>query len=90
MQIGTRWRADAPAPDSLPEALRAAIAEAEVRADGWWKLTWLEGRPIAEHDDGLALTVHADGSVAAAPDAAHAVELEHAGEVEDDDEPLFP
>ena len=92
MQIGTRWRANAPVPANLPEALRDAVAAADVAPDGWWTLTWLEGRPIAEHDDGLVLAAHADGTVAAAEDPADAAELDHLGEGPDDEDDgeLFP
>ncbi len=59
MQLGTRWSAGSPPPARLPAALLAAIAEAEARLpDGdpsRWTLTWLEGRPTAELDDGTVL-----------------------------------
>lgn len=61
MQLGTRWSVGATPPDRLPDAMVASIAgvEAEI-ADGdtsaWrWTLTWLEGRPIVELDDGTTL-----------------------------------
>jgi hypothetical protein len=44
----------------VPAELRPLIAAAESRvADGegrHWTLTWLEGRPIAELDDGTVVT----------------------------------
>lgn len=67
MQLGTRWTLGAPAPERLPQTVRDAIAavDAEVLAlssadfdpSGWrWTLTWLEGRPIAELDDGTVVS----------------------------------
>ncbi|MGN6501417.1 MAG: hypothetical protein ACTHKX_00765 [Pseudolysinimonas sp.] len=61
MQLGTRWPVGSEAPARLPEALRAAVAEVEAELAGtdttaWrWTLTWLEGRPIVELDDGTVL-----------------------------------
>ena len=61
MQLGTRWPVGNPAPDRLPPAMVAAVAEVEaelgdVDTSTWrWTLTWLEGRPIAELDDGTTL-----------------------------------
>lgn len=61
MQLGTRWAVGTEAPARLPETMRAAIAEVEAELTGtdtsaWrWTLTWLEGRPIAELDDGTTL-----------------------------------
>lgn len=61
MQLGTRWPVGAPAPDRLPAAMIAAVAEVEAELVGadtasWrWTLTWLEGRPIIELDDGTTL-----------------------------------
>ena len=61
MQLGTRWDVGDEPPPRVPETLRAAIREAEaeltgVETTGWrWTLTWLEGRPIAELDDGTTL-----------------------------------
>jgi hypothetical protein len=61
MQLGTRWDVGAEPPPRVPEALRAAIRRIEddlsdVDTAGWrWTLTWLEGRPIAELDDGTTL-----------------------------------
>jgi len=63
MRLGTRWPVGSPAPDSLPEVVRGAVTavEAELDADGvdastWrWTLTWLEGRPVVELDDGTVI-----------------------------------
>ncbi|UOE45158.1 hypothetical protein [Agromyces larvae] len=59
MQLGTRWSFGAEPPASVPAAIRPAISAAEARrTDGagrTWTLTWLEGRPIAELDDGTVV-----------------------------------
>ena len=61
MQLGTRWAVGATPPDRLPDAMVAAIAgvESEIAAldtAQWrWTLTWLEGRPVVELDDGTTL-----------------------------------
>lgn len=60
MRLGTRWEFGAEPPASVPAELRPLIEAAESRAaDGagrHWTLTWLEGRPIAELDDGTVVT----------------------------------
>ena len=69
MQLGTRWNVGDEPPARLEEPVRAAIREVEVEldgipTDGWrWTLTWLEGRPVAELDDGTSIRVTHDGSV---------------------------
>ncbi|MGN6743046.1 MAG: hypothetical protein ACTHJL_07080 [Amnibacterium sp.] len=63
MQLGTRWRVGAPPPASLPDPVRAAVGtvEEELAAAGqdtagWgWTLTYLEGRPIVDLDDGTRI-----------------------------------
>lgn len=85
MQIGTRWRGDEPAPEQIPAELRAAIADAAVDPCGYWTLTWLEHRPVAEHDDGIVLALGPDGTVGTPPGAV----LDEP-DVDADDEPLFP
>lgn len=71
MQLGTRWPVGAAAPASLPEVVIGAVkaVEEEVRADGvdastWrWTLTWLEGKPVVELDDGTVVRYNAvDGT----------------------------
>lgn len=61
MQLGTRWSVGASTPAAVPPAMSAAIADVErelaaidgLDASGWrWTLTWLEGKPVAELDDG--------------------------------------
>ncbi|WP_350349852.1 hypothetical protein ABIQ69_08120 [Agromyces sp. G08B096] len=59
MRLGTRWPFGAEPPASVPAELRDRIAAVEAaHADGTgrnWTLTWLEGRPIAELDDGTVV-----------------------------------
>ncbi|WBU39004.1 hypothetical protein [Homoserinibacter sp. YIM 151385] len=65
MQLGTRWAVGAEPPASLPAEVRGAIAGVElelaeegVDAAAWrWTLTWLEGRPVAQLDDGTTIRV---------------------------------
>ncbi|MGR0317822.1 hypothetical protein [Agromyces sp. ZXT2-3] len=63
MQLGTRWAFGDEPPRSVPTELRPGIAAAESGTpdgDGrHWTLTWLEGRPIAELDDGTVVTLEA-------------------------------
>lgn len=61
MQLGTRWSVGAPPPSTLPAAVLTAIREVEDGLSGldtsaWrWTLTWLEGRPVVELDDGTTI-----------------------------------
>jgi len=61
MQLGTRWSVGGETPARLPEAMVAAVREvegelADVDTTAWrWTLTWLEGRPVVELDDGTTL-----------------------------------
>ncbi|MFZ2963965.1 MAG: hypothetical protein WA006_04690 [Rhodoglobus sp.] len=67
MQLGTRWNVGGEPPARLPEPVVAAVrgVEAEIgERPGWrWTLTWLEGRPVVELDDGTAIRVGHDGEV---------------------------
>jgi hypothetical protein len=60
MQLGTRWTVGA-TPPRLPDAMLRAVAglEADLAAvdtAGWrWTLTWLEGEPRVELDDGTVI-----------------------------------
>ena len=69
MQLGTRWNVGAEAPARLPEAVVAAVSQVEaelagIQTDGWrWTLTWLEGRPVVELDDGTVIRVDHAGEV---------------------------
>lgn len=63
MQLGTRWAVGEQAPAALPEVVAYAVSAVEqeliatdVETDGWrWTLTWLEGKPVAELDDGTII-----------------------------------
>ncbi|HJB64009.1 MAG TPA: hypothetical protein H9769_09925 [Candidatus Microbacterium pullistercoris] len=66
MQLGTRWPAGGDVPASVPAALAAEIAAAEQNLPQtgptpMWTLTWLEGRPIAELDTGIEISIDRDG-----------------------------
>jgi len=69
MQLGTRWRSRTEPPASVPAALREQIAAVEETTPPdilgqpapWWTLTWLEGRPVAELETGVVVTLDRDG-----------------------------
>jgi hypothetical protein len=69
MQLGTRWNVGSPPPAKLADAVLAAIGSVEseldeVETDAWrWTLTWLEGRPVVELDDGTVIHTAQDGTV---------------------------
>ena len=67
MQLGTRWTVGAEPPARLPQEVAAAIRDVETglgnRPDWRWTLTWLEGRPVVELDDGTTIRVAPDGTV---------------------------
>ncbi|GAA4745102.1 hypothetical protein GCM10025783_16090 [Amnibacterium soli] len=83
MQLGTRWAVGSPAPQRLPEPIRAAVrtVEAELEdadqpTEGWgWTLTYLEGRPLVDLDDGTRIRM-VDEDVA----LVTSVELDEAAE----------
>ena len=60
MQLGGRFSVGQ-SPATLPEALREKIAQLEATLSDEqastlrWTLTWLEGRPVVELDDGRML-----------------------------------
>ncbi len=68
MQLGTRWPVGGETPARLPEAVVAAVRRveaelAEVDTAQWrWTLTWLEGNPVVELDDGTIIR-HRGGAV---------------------------
>lgn len=61
MQLGTRWSVGEAPPARLPATLVVAIRGVEdhlagIDTNGWrWTLTWLEGRPHVELDDGTTI-----------------------------------
>ena len=69
MQLGTRWAVGAVPPERLSDAVVLAIRDveselAEVDTAQWrWTLTWLEGRPVVELDDGTVIRANAQGTV---------------------------
>ena len=76
MQLGTRWTSGDEPPAAVPDgAARADRARSmtAIPADQLgqprprWTLTWLEGRPIAELDTGVIVTLDADGEAVVAP-----------------------
>ncbi|BAU32908.1 uncharacterized protein MalAC0309_2063 [Microcella alkaliphila] len=69
MQLGTRWAVgDTPPPQLTPEVV-AAIHRVEGELLGFdttqwrWTLTWLEGRPVVQLDDGTTIRVSPSGRV---------------------------
>jgi hypothetical protein len=69
MQLGTRWNVGDEPPARLTPDVVAAVRQVEAELDGiptegWrWTLTWLEGRPVVELDDGTTIRVDATGAV---------------------------
>ena len=69
MQIGTRWAVGAEPPARLEMSLHSAIRQVEGELLGrdttqWrWTLSWLEGRPVVELDDGTVIRTGHDGTV---------------------------
>jgi hypothetical protein len=61
MQLGTRWPVGDATPERLPDAVRLAVRTVEGELAGidtsqWrWTLTWLEGLPVVELDDGTVI-----------------------------------
>ncbi len=63
MQLGTRWAVGGQQPSSLPEVVAFAVQTVEeelvatdVATENWrWTLTWLEGKPVVELDDGTVI-----------------------------------
>lgn len=80
MQLGTRWSVGAKVPDRLPDSVVQAVHEVETELAGFdasqldtsswrWTLTWLEGNPVVELDDGtiVRLDPHSGHAVIAPP-----------------------
>lgn len=61
MQLGTRWSVGEQPPEGLPASVVDAVRGVEVEiagedTAGWrWTLTWLEGDPVVELDDGTVI-----------------------------------
>ncbi|MCU1550467.1 MAG: uncharacterized protein JWR36_1027 [Glaciihabitans sp.] len=69
MQLGTRWAVGAQPPARLEASVVEAIVSVETElanidtAQWRWTLTWLEGRPVVDLDDGTSIRVGHDGEV---------------------------
>ena len=76
MQLGTRWTSGDEPPQAVPEALRRGIRSVDATIPGdqlgqprpRWTLTWLEGKPIAELDTGVIVSLNEDGQAVAGND----------------------
>lgn len=87
MQLGTRWALGGEPPQTLPEIVVTALRDVEQElvaagtdtSDWRWQLTWLEGRPVLELDDGTTVTYRPD------EDAAYITQPQGRVEGEDDD-----
>ncbi len=68
MQMGTRWAVGAEVPTRLPQLVIDAVKSVEAELEGIdtsllrWTLTWLEGNPVVELDDGTVIR-YAGGEV---------------------------
>ncbi|QHC73693.1 hypothetical protein [Rathayibacter sp. VKM Ac-2805] len=88
MQLGTRWSVGQVPPQTLPEIVVTAVGDVDgelaaagtATADWRWTLTWLEGRPVLELDDGTTITYRPD------EDAAYITQPQGRVEGEDDDD----
>ncbi len=76
MQLGTRWSVGDEPPARLSDEVRAAVRSVEAELSSFdtstwrWTLTWLEGRPVVELDDGTTIRVAPDGTVSIETPAA--------------------
>lgn len=65
MRLGTRWTSGDEPPASLPAAFRDQIHAVDRVLDVGprpkWTLTWLEGRPVAELETGVVVSLDAAG-----------------------------
>jgi hypothetical protein len=68
MQLGTRWPVAGETPPRLPASVVDAVRTVETElmdtdTGNWrWTLTWLEGKPIVELDDGTVIRLAPDGT----------------------------
>jgi hypothetical protein len=69
MQLGTRWSVGGQPPERLSDELKDRIRMVEAEREDvdtslWrWTLTWLEGHPRAELEDGTVVREDYDGSI---------------------------
>jgi hypothetical protein len=84
MKLGTRWPAFTAPPTAVPDVLHGQIAAVERllpndqvahQPTPYWTLTWLEGRPVAELDTGVIVSLDAQGQAV----VRHDVDDEFAG-----------
>jgi len=76
MQLGTRWTSGDEPPKGVPEALARGVRSVDASIPGdelgqprpRWTLTWLEGKPIAELDTGVIVTLDENGEPVAQND----------------------
>ncbi|QLD10424.1 hypothetical protein [Microbacterium oleivorans] len=65
MRLGTRWESGDEAPAAVPATLREQIRQVDRIIDTdprpKWTLTWLEGRPVAELETGVVVSLDAEG-----------------------------
>ena len=70
MQLGTRWTSGDEPPAAVPVSIRGQIQAVDRAIPGddlgqprpRWTLTFLEGRPIAELETGVVVSLDADGN----------------------------
>ncbi|MCR2801007.1 MULTISPECIES: hypothetical protein [unclassified Microbacterium] len=70
MQLGTRWTSGDEPPRSVPDSIRGQIhaVDRAMPTDELgqprprWTLTFLEGRPVAELETGVVVSLDADGN----------------------------
>lgn len=65
MRLGTRWTSGDEPPASLPAAFRDQVRAVDRVLDvdprPKWTLTWLEGHPVAELENGVVVSLDAAG-----------------------------
>lgn len=82
MQLGTRWSIGAAVPSGLPHVVEIAVQAVEEELDAvgedtsaWrWTLTWLEGKPVIQLDDGTVIRYNAGEDSATITQPSVAVE----------------
>ena len=82
MQLGTRWTLGGAVPTGLPEVVEVAVQAVEGDLSpftpdtaAWrWTLTWLEGKPVIELDDGTVIRYNAADDSATITQPVAAVE----------------
>ncbi|MBD7956544.1 hypothetical protein H9651_02705 [Microbacterium sp. Sa4CUA7] len=70
MQLGTRWTSGDEPPAAVPDSIRGQIQAVDRAIPGddlgqprpRWTLTFLEGRPLAELETGVVVSLDAEGN----------------------------